>query len=1833
MLYTAPSEIQEGQETQVLSLIWQIILRYQITDSGEGPQKLLLSWLRACLPDLDIDNLTTDWKDGFLISSLVNFCDSSLIIDHLWLDRDEALENVENALKLAEEHFKIPQLLQPEDLVCKKPDENCIMTYLSYFYNGAESPGQKMLLEWIQEQTNDESITDFSDAWLDGKKLALLVAVVSSSGLDKYHEASDKDDKLEVCKEAMESAEHFLGISPTITPSQFLDHTLNTVLRMLYIMQFFFSTRQARVHELHLPEEPGRGATVWLDISLPEGSTSKVEAFVRGKLTEDVTPEVVSSGDGKYRIKFDAEVPDCYSLTVSVGGMRVKGSPFAVNLMPSNPDSIELTNTVLPQKAGIPVLMTFTAKEANHRKLTADARGELSGEVPHSVDMASSTVYKVSFIPLQSENYYIDVKLDGLHIKGSPFTFPLTDLIQPEVITIGEPKKGLVGEIVTIPIDTRDAGKDELHAKCSGKVAGNVEIVYHPPDNPAEITFTPPMEDTYSVSIFFGTTEIIGSPFDIKIFQHPVDAQKVSLINPPSGAAKPGNEIKIGFDCSEAGEGKMTASCTGKSLGDVNVRVIEKPNYLYDVILVPPEIDNFNIDVLWSGKPIPGSPFNMNLVPKDAPDPSKCKVINFPDKDAILLTNKMIFFKVDATEAGKGYLDVVVEANKSEQEDDQVSVVSTGTYGSELTNMEHDGEEVQEMEPIREDIDEHEDQPVGEREGKEIGGREVEEKEEDEDGAKKESEEKQEDDATEDRADDEDKKPKDGDESKADSKDNHEEVEALPTLTIDPRKDNPKIYEVSYMPVHAMNHIMNVYWDDQHIPGSPFSFRSYEAQYVKFNEPISVRIKTKYKRKHLKVKLEKKDRSVVKKPNTKMEKVTAGDYIVILTPEHPDIYLLHITAKNKPVTGSPFVINYYQREVSIEQLLDVEVRPPSEEAIVGQPISFTIRAADTSLIDMLSVSRRPSYMDEASTAADISAVHLERRGKEVTVQYTPTSVGEEDLEFRIGEHLLTGSPFHISVVDKKGKAEARAAQASPPKSPKTSPSTKRKASIFGLQIDDQKFVVDSQSKFKLFCKDLGEGKLEVFSKPSSHASIEVQLDESEETVYWVTITPKKQGKTELIFRFGGNDIDGSPFRVVFLARGNAKKSVLLSTSDCPPNPNEGEKTFCVSTKGAGKGKITAYMKSLTNDKFLEVKVEQHTKHHYHLTFSPTEGLNYMLTVKLDDIDINGSPYKVLLGNPFHCKAEGEGLVKPWCGMLNKFCINSTNAGPGDLSVLIERDEEEGDSQKMPEVKAQTSKLEDFKYEVSYTPTAPGYYWITVKWHDTHISGSPFKTLCRVPLSSSNLSVVEPVDITHLNKRAEMVVKVDQVIEESDKLSVVVHGGDDGRGHPLPVPGEVARKSDQSYAISILPPNLGNFSVHVLWEENHISGSPFEIANIPPPSASEFTIKAVEKEMGVLFTTVIGPKYSFRYGELTASILSKDMSASDEVVVKTSTVSDEECTVSFKLGPGRKYELNIFYDKEHIQGSPFSLIATDALQCYHKGKGLATSHVNQPSSFTVFTENAGPGELKVDIDAVLENEESVSLSSEITARSSGTAYDVTYTPNFTGLYKMSVYWDAHHIPGSPFDMVCCDPARYSIATPPKEGCLGKPIKIGVKEATLSPSYEKLEIYARGKDQVHLNGAISSGDDGNYFCTVQPPELGKYVVHVRCNGYDITGSPFKIKNMPAPVPEKVVVSGPGIEDGHLGEKGSFLIDVSEAGHGYVHLKIQGPKRSFNTYLTESKEKHKLLAEYNPTHAGKYSISVLWSGVHVPNSPFSVNIDENNTGRPRLTEPGPVTMKSVM
>ena len=207
------------------------------------------------------------------------------------------------------------------------------------------------------------------------------------------------------------------------------------------------------------------------------------------------------------------------------------------------------------------------------------------------------------------------------------------------------------------------------------------------------------------------------------------------------------------------------------------------------------------------------------------------------------------------------------------------------------------------------------------------------------------------------------------------------------------------------------------------------------------------------------------------------------------------------------------------------------------------------------------------------------------------------------------------------------------------------------------------------------------------------------------------------------------------------------------------------------------------------------------------------------------------------------------------------------------------------------------------------------------------------------------------------------------------------------------------------------------------------------------------------------------------------------------------------------------------------------------------------------------------------------------------------------------------WGAVPIPGSPFRIRCTE-TQFQVRGAPKRVVIGSSLEVKVHQTSGPPlgEGESLEVVSkvpRGREVVGM-AALTNGEEQIYTCTLTPTVTGNHMVGIKWNRLHIKGSPFAVKVVVPPKPERVRVYGVGVEGGgEAGQGAEFTVDTSAAGNGLLAIRVHAPSRelTFDT-AQDSKTKRMLHVRYCPPVPGRYTVEVTWSSTHVPGSPFTAN-----------------------
>ncbi|CAF0854304.1 unnamed protein product [Didymodactylos carnosus] len=402
--------------------------------------------------------------------------------------------------------------------------------------------------------------------------------------------------------------------------------------------------------------------------------------------------------------------------------------------------------------------------------------------------------------------------------------------------------------------------------------------------------------------------------------------------------------------------------------------------------------------------------------------------------------------------------------------------------------------------------------------------------------------------------------------------------------------------------------------------------------------------------------------------------------------------------------------------------------------------------------------------------------------------------------------------------------------------------------------------VNTQSEFNIYTREAGAGSLAIAVEGPAKA--EIDFFDRKDGSCGVSYVCPEPGEYQVSIKFNDEHIPDSPFTVnVSPPIGDAKKLTIHSLKTKGLEVNR-PCTFTVNVNGA-RGRLDARVTapSGAEDTCL---VQEMGDEHYAIRFIPKENGVHWVHVRFNGRDIPDSPFRVVVGHanadPGRVFASGPGLYRGETGKPCEFLIDTMNAGAGALAVTVD-----GPSKVQLDCKEVSEG-----YRVTFTPTAPGDYLITIKFAGINIGGSPFKnTVTGIGMTShtsgglstsssysqrqqniSNIifeTVERSLSSSHLSsmqrsmqsdagkvrvkgqglQRAFRNEKASFTVDTRDAGSAMLMVGVYGPKYPCE---EVFIKhmGNNQYNVSYTVREKGEYMLIVKWGDQHIPGSPWHI---------------------------------------------------------------------------------------------------------------------------------------------------------------------------------------------------------------------------------------------------------------------------------------------------------------------------------------------------------------------------------------------------------------------
>ncbi|XP_069501558.1 filamin-A isoform X4 [Ambystoma mexicanum] len=1608
------------------------------------------------------------------------------------------------------------------------------------------------------------------------------------------------------------------------------------------------------------------------------GGQGKVASKITGPSNKSVPCKVEQGlSPDNSTVKFIPREEGPYEVEVTYDGVPVPGSPFPVEgVAPTDPSKVKAYGPGLKGgNVGAPAPFTIDTKGAGLGGLGLTVEGPCEAKI-ECLDNGDGTC-SVSYLPTEPGDYNINILFAESHIPGSPYKSKIEPSFDPTKVKCSGPglEHARVQEAGKFSVDCSNAGNAELTIEIISDTGMQAEVhIQDNGDGTYTITYIPLYPGVYTITIKYGGQMVPNFPSKLQV-EPAVNTSGVKVYGPGVEGKGVFREATTDFNVdaralTKAGGPHIKTRVSNPSGNLTDAFVQDNGDGTYKVEYTPYEEGLHSVDVTYDGSPVPKSPFRVPVT--EGCDPTRVRV-HGPGIESGT-TNKTNKFTVETRGAGTGGLGLAVEGPSeakmscTDNKDGSCSVeyvpYEAGTYNLNVTYGGHQVPGSPFKVPVTDVVDCSKVKCNGPGLSPGVVRANV-------------------------------PQSFSVDTSKAGVAPLKVKVQG-PKGVVEPVEvvDNGDgVQTVNYVPTREGPYNISVHYGDEEVPRSPFKVKvlpTHDASKVKASGPglnttgVPASMPVEFT-------IDAKDAGEgllavqITDPEGKPKKATIrdnqdGTYTVSYVPDMTGRYTILIKYGGDEIPYSPYRIRA------------LPTGDASKCTVTGAGIGPTIQIGEETVITVDAKAAGKGKVTctvctPDGTEVDVDVV--ENEDGTFDIFYTAPQPGKYVICVRFGGEHIPNSPFQVTATDrpvmgvngldvaglrpfdlvipftiKKGEitGEVRMPSGKVAKPDitdnKDGTVTVRYAPVeAGLHEMDIKYdnmhipgsplqfyvdymnsghvtaygpglihgTVNKPAVFTVNTKDAGEGGLSLAIEGPSKADI--GCTDNQDGTCTVSYLPMLPGDYNILVKYNDKHIPGSPFVAKITGDDSMRMSQLKvgSTADIPLNITETDLSQLTATVTPPSGREEpCVLKRLRNG-------------HIGISFVPKEIGEHLVGIKKNGLHIPNSPVKVMIsqseiGDAKRVRVSGPGLTEGRTFETSEFIIDTREAGYGGLSLSIE-----GPSK----VDINTEDLEDGTCKVTYCPTEPGNYIITIKFADQHVPGSPYsvKVTGEGRLKESITSKRRAPSVANIGSQCDLSLKIPE-IDIHDMTAQVTSPS--GKIHDA----KIMEGEKNTYCIRFVPTEMGVHTVNVKYKSQHVPGSPFQFTVGPMGEGGAHKVRAGGPGLERAETGVPA-EFSIWTREAGAGGLSIAVEGPSKAEIAFEDRKDGSCGVSYVVQEPGDYEVSVKFNDDPIPDSPFVVPVTspsdDARRLTVTSLQESGLKVNQPASFAVSLNGA-----KGVIDAKVHSP-SGALEECYVTEIDEDKYAVRFIPRENGLYVIDVKFNGSHIPGSPFKIRVGDPSQAG--DPGMVSAYGAGLERGVTGVaaefivnTTSAGPGALAITIDGPSKVKMD--CQECAEG-YRVTYTPMVPGSYLISIKYGGpYHIVGSPFKAKitgsrlvtshsnhetssvfvdsitkaeafTQQSALPKlssdasKVVAKGLGLNKAYVGQKNSFTVDCSKAGNNMLLVGVHGPK----TPCEEIVVKHLGNRLYNITYLlkdkGDYILVVKWGEEHIPGSPYRLSV----------------------
>nr|KAG5708293.1 hypothetical protein BaRGS_021227 [Batillaria attramentaria] len=608
-----------------------------------------LNWVCRQLRTTNVSNLTTDWNDGYYLCAIVQSLGGQV---PGWpnIDRADKLNNCQKGMDAGKE-LGVQPVMTAAELSDPHVDHLAVMAYLSKFRNikpprrNAEKLTVNCNLVDVKQGSEARFFVTASESGVDKNKVKVVVAgpagkldfplvwIDNSSAECKFTLTGVGSHTVHVTYDG----EEVVG-----SPVAF------QVARDITKIKVLTTSGECRVDQ----EFP-----VKVDSSSARDGHFRLEAKSE---TGQIQVLTTHQNGGILTGIFKPHFCGSWSIDVDVDG-EVIGDPIHVSVY--DPSKAVLSG---PPSGVVGEKLMCNVNYQDARSDDVSARVENgSGQVLSDVSVVSTNGFKqIQFVPDSSGKYRVRAAIKGEEIKGCPVTI---DVFDPGQVTAkGEGlRKGIKGEESRFEVHGASSG-DNLTVNIEAN-GGQVPVKrFSTAGNSCEFRYLPSKAGLYVISVTWRGRHIHGSPFHARV----TDRSLITLLDDLSDRRDEKDylvldydtETALHFDISQAGPGTFTAEVLGP-VGKLPVHVNQTDQQALVSFKAKQEGDHY-IHLYWSEAPLELSPLLAYCAGPPLPVDARQVVLTGQGAMWARATVKSEFM-VDGRKAGPGKVRVEMKGVRS----------------------------------------------------------------------------------------------------------------------------------------------------------------------------------------------------------------------------------------------------------------------------------------------------------------------------------------------------------------------------------------------------------------------------------------------------------------------------------------------------------------------------------------------------------------------------------------------------------------------------------------------------------------------------------------------------------------------------------------------------------------------------------------------------------------------------------------------------------------------------------------------------------------------------------------------------------------------------------------------------------------------------------------------------------------------------------------------------------------------------------------------------------------------------------------------------------------